>query len=80
MGRDYRHNQLRIHTNFVRITSPSIVNGLQHGRKLYVRADIKTRCILSTDCVYGLLTILRVSINPADMRNADEVYFLGGKN
>jgi len=67
-------------TSFVRVTSPNIVNGLQHGGKLYVRADIKTRRILSTDCVYGLLTILRLSINPAGIRNADEVYFLGGKN
>ena len=64
------------HTNFVRVTSPSIVNGLQQGGKLYARADIKTRRILSTDCVYGLLTILRVCINPAGIRSAVEVYFL----
>jgi hypothetical protein len=62
--------------NFVRFTSPCIVNGLQHGGKLYVRADIKTRRILSTECVYGLLTILGISINPACLRNAEEVYLL----
>lgn len=77
MGPDYRHNhQLRIPHQLREIYVTSIINGLQHGGKLYVRTDLKTRHILSTDCVYGLLTILRISINPAGLRNADEVYFL----
>jgi hypothetical protein len=81
MGRDIAKiiNYI-FHTNFLRFTSPSIVNGLQHVGKLYVRADIKTRRILSTKGIYGLLTIPRISINPAGLRNADELRFLCSTN
>jgi hypothetical protein len=54
------------HINFLSFTSPSIVNDLQHGGKLYVRAQLTLkRVVFYASSVF--LTILR---------NAYEFYFL----